>query len=444
MRIAFLLRNAYAVGGTIRTTINLAAPVAELHHVRLVSLVRHQAERPLEPLLEPPPGAPLTAPVDRRRSAADLTDMASPGAAPPVVHFPAGEGLTDRYHRVAEQRLIDWPATTGAEAVINARTGPNVLLARFGPPGAPHIGQERLRHAGHPHRLRRRMRRRYPHLDALVTKPRADARARRPGLRLPHGMVGATPNSGPATAQPTDGAAKTVVPAGRLTRVKRYNTFVVDAFARAGAQHPDRSQRIYGEGPEQGRLATRIGRRGLRGRGRLMGAATPLAPERATGSISAVTSALEAFGMTLVEAMRCDLPVISTGRSHGPHSRREVPHEIPRAGNDGRLNPRDDIRADIRADSGALLRLMGDRHLRTRMGAASRERVAPASAPTRATRNYDRLPTTLRARHDARPADVPRRRRNDPAPGSTALYRATGTLLARTAPRRLSTRTHMS
>ncbi|MFH8406202.1 glycosyltransferase [Streptomyces sp. NPDC018019] len=420
MRIAFLLHNAYAIGGTTRTTFNLAGSLAELHDVRLVSVFRHRAQ----PLLEPPPGVPLTALVDRRGSAADMAD---PRARQPGIHFPAGESRAGQYHRLAEQRIIDWLARTDADAVISARTGLNVLLARFGPPGVLRIGQEHLTHDSHPHRLRRQLRLWYPHLDALVTMTRADARAHRTGLRLPHAMVEAIPNSVPTTtAPPADGAAKVVVAAGRLTRVKRYD-MLIDAFARVSAQRPDWSLRIYGEGPEEGRLAADIERRGLRGRVRLMGPVTPLDPEWAKGSIAAVTSAQESFGMTIVEAMRCGLPVISTDCPHGPR-------EILRDGIDGLLVPRD----DVRAYSAALLRLMDDAQLRTRMGAAARERVARAFAPMRAAGRYDGLLTALRARHDARAsAGVPGPRRSDPVLGPAALYRATGALLARGAVRRL-------
>ncbi|GHF70883.1 hypothetical protein GCM10010218_60260 [Streptomyces mashuensis] len=419
MRIAFLLHNAYAIGGTTRTTFTLAASLAERHDVRLVSVFRHQTT----PLLEPPPQVPLAALVDHRDSAADRTD---PRAAQPGVHFPAGESRVGQYHRLAEQRIIDWLAGTDADAVISTRTGLNVLLARFGPPRALRIGQEHLTHDTHPHRLRRQLRRWYPHLDALVTMTQADARAHRTGLRLPHHMVEAIPNSVPATTvPPADGTAKVVVAAGRLTRVKRYD-MLIEAFARAGAQHPDWTLRIYGEGPEQDRLAADIERRGLGDRVRLMGARTPLDPEWAKGSVAAVTSAQESFGMTIVEAMRCGLPVVSTDCPHGPR-------EIIRDGVDGLLVPRD----DVRAYSAALLRLMDDQPLRTRMGAAARERAARTFAPQDAARRYDDLLTALRTRHSALPPGVRRSAADNRLLGTAALYGTTCTLLARGGLRRL-------
>src|SRR5437899_13057956 len=45
MRIAFLINNAYGIGGTIRTTCNLAGQLAAEHEVRIISVFRDR-DRP--------------------------------------------------------------------------------------------------------------------------------------------------------------------------------------------------------------------------------------------------------------------------------------------------------------------------------------------------------------------------------------------------------------
>ncbi|MER5891125.1 glycosyltransferase family 4 protein, partial [Streptomyces sp. NPDC001941] len=52
MHISFLLHNAYGIGGTIRTTFNLAEALAVEHEVEIVSVFRHREV----PTLDAPAG----------------------------------------------------------------------------------------------------------------------------------------------------------------------------------------------------------------------------------------------------------------------------------------------------------------------------------------------------------------------------------------------------
>ena len=141
-----------------------------------------------------------------------------------------------------------------------------------------------------------------------------------------------------------------------------------------------------------------------------MGPANPLDPEWAKGSIAAVTSSLESFGMTIVEAMRCGLPVVSTDCPHGPA-------EIIDNGVDGRLVPT----GDTDAIAAALLDLINNDDLRQQMGRAAREGLRPlrpvpggrplrgalrrpdrARRPARLAASGPRHPAQRRVRHQGR------------------------------------------
>ncbi|QGV81375.1 glycosyltransferase family 4 protein [Streptomyces ficellus] len=359
MRISFLLHNAYGIGGTIRTTFNLARTLAERHDVEIVSVFRHREE----PTLGAPAGVTMRHLVDLRRNSPTY-DGTHPDYTKPAKVFPRGDGRWKQYSRLTDDRIAEHLRTLRADVVVGTRPGLNVHIARQARRGPVRVGQEHLTLDSHGYRLRREIGHRYALLDAVTTVTEADARSYRAKLKLPGVRIDSVPNSVPApSVAPSDSTAKWVVAAGRLTRVKRYD-MLVEAFAKVVAARPDWRLRIYGSGDatgnERNALRSLIEARGLHNHVFLMGTANPLEPEWVKGSVAAVTSRLESFGMTIVEAMRCGLPVVSTDCPHGPG-------EIIEDGVDGRLVPVGDV--DAFAD--ALLALIEDDDLRRRTGQAA-------------------------------------------------------------------------
>ncbi|MFJ5831346.1 glycosyltransferase [Streptomyces sp. NPDC093089] len=403
MRISFLLHNGYHYGGTIRTTFTLAEELADRHEVEIVSVFRHRDR----PLLGLPSGVTLRHLVDLRKDSPGY-DGDHPDFHRPAVVFPRGDGRWKQYSALTDARIGEHLGGVEADVLVATRPGLNVHLARQARRGPVLIGQEHLILDGHTYRLRRDIAHEYGLLDAVTTVTEADARAyRKLGLRGVR--VESVPNSVPApTVPPADPAAKAVVAAGRLTHVKRYDV-LIDAFAEVAADHPDWKLRIYGTGDAvqdlKGPLARRIEERGLGGQAFLMGSVTSMEPEWAKGSIAAVTSQRESFGMTIVEAMRCGLPVVSTDCPHGPR-------EIIEDGVDGRLVPVDDVAAFARALRG----LVEDEELRAKT----------ARAALAASERFD--PGRIAARHEALWTELVARgaSRRTHSAGRAAIHRAVG------------------
>ncbi|MEV0634571.1 glycosyltransferase family 4 protein [Streptomyces sp. NPDC050619] len=387
MKISFLIHNAYGIGGTISTTFNLAQALADRHDVEIVSVLRHR-ERPNFTL-------------DPRVSLRPLVDLRQEKEHPlhlrPAKVFPSAEYRYQQYSELTDERIGEALETIDADVVIGTRPGLNVHLALQAPRRVVRVGQEHLTLDNHPSRLRTTLRRTYRRLDVLTTVTEADAAAYRRKMRLPGVRVEALPNSVPDPRLPAaDGTAKVVVAAGRLVPVKRYD-LLVEAFALVAAERPDWLLRIYGKGEEHDRLRRLIQDLGLSDNVFLMGAAAPMEAEWVKGSIGAATSNFEPFGMTIVEAMRCGLPVVSTDCPHGPR-------EIIEDGVDGRLVPV----GDRDALGAALLELVRDDERRRRMGRTAVEnarRFAPAPVVEQAERLFDEA---LSARSTGRPV-VPER-----------------------------------
>ncbi|MEN8653118.1 glycosyltransferase family 4 protein [Streptomyces sp. 21So2-11] len=359
MHISFLLHNAYGVGGTIRATFNLAQVLAERHDVEIVSVFRHRDE----PALGAPVGVRLGHLVDLRKKSPGF-DGDDPRFAIPAKVFAHGDGRHKQYSRLTDTRIAAHLKSMQADVVVGTRPGLNVHIARQTRRGPVRVGQEHLTLDGHGYRLRRELSHRYALLDAVTTVTEADARAYRTRLKLPGVRIEAVPNSVPAAAvAPADGSGNWIVAAGRLTKVKRYD-LLIEAFMKVVSARPDWHLRIYGSGDaggnEKSALHALINELGLYNHVFLMGSANPIEPEWVKGSIAAVTSSTESFGMTIVEAMRCGVPVVSTDCPHGPG-------EIITDGVDGRLVPT----GDSGAMADALIGLINDDELRRTMGAAA-------------------------------------------------------------------------
>lgn len=396
MKIVFLLHNAYGIGGTIRTTLNLAAALAERHEVEIVSMMRHRgkARFTLDPRVN------LVPLVDTRPGGLDARD---PLFAEPTQDFPVHEKRNHQYNRLMDVRVARYLEGCDADVIVGTRPGINVYLARFGPRKALRIAQEHLRYEAHGKQLRAELAPYYRTLDAVVTTTEADAAVYRKKMPLPGARTLAIPNSVPEPAsEPSQGTAPVIAAAGRLVRGKRFD-LLIDAFAEVLPKHPDWRLRIYGGGARKDRLQERIEELELTGSAELMGPYSPIEDEFAKASIVAVASDAESFGMTIVEAMRCGVPVVSTDCPLGPA-------EIIEDGVTGRLVPV----GDKQAMAQALLDLIDDAPGRRAMAAAALEsarmydpepiaeryeRLFEELASSRFARSWERTRVRLRARY---------------------------------------------
>ncbi|WP_326696759.1 glycosyltransferase family 4 protein [Streptomyces sp. NBC_01754] len=407
MHISFLLHNAYGIGGTIRTTHTLARTLAEHHDVEIVSVFRHRES----PALGAPDGVRLSHLVDLRKGSPDYEGEDADHARPATV-FPRGDTRHKQYSRLTDSRIAAHLGALRADVVVGTRPGLNVHISRQARRGPVRVGQEHLTLQSHGYRLRREIQHRYRLLDAVTTVTEADARDYRARLRLRGVRIESVPNGVPAPAgEPATCDAKWIVAAGRLHRVKRFDV-LVRAFAEVAAVRPGWGLRIYGAGDTTGNerdaLRGLVDELGLRERVRLMGSVHPMEAEWPKGSIAAVTSERESFGMTIVEAMRSGLPVVATDCPHGPA-------EIIQDGSDGRLVPL----GDTPAFAAALLSLVDDDALRHRMGRAALD----------ASARFD--PGPIAERHERLFADLIARGSSGGSQSAlrTVLHRSRGSVL---------------
>ncbi len=162
---------------------------------------------------------------------------------------------------------------------------------------------------------------------------------------------------------PSDCTAKQVVAAGRYVPQKGFDR-LIDAWRIVAERHPDWVLRIYGDGMRT-ELQAQIDRLGITDSCRLEHTTDQIAAKFRESSLFVLSSRFEGFGMVLIEAMACGLPVVSFTCPCGPR-------DIVADGEDGFLVPDGNI--ELLAEK--ICHLIESDELRKQMGRRAYEQVA--------------------------------------------------------------------
>jgi glycosyltransferase involved in cell wall biosynthesis len=355
--IRIVLANAYAMGGTIRTTLSLAGHLAQSYEVEVIALKRGGRRRPF---FRFPRGVTVTTLDDRGQARRGVAERVL-AALPSVLTHPEDYGYKSS-SLWTDLQLLRRLRATGGEIVITTRPAWALLAAAATPPDAVTVAQEHMNLRAHRPALAADVRRRYRDLDALVVLTEGDRADYRElgGLRVER-IPNPTP---PVAAGASTLEAPVVVAAGRLTNQKGFD-LLIPAFAPVARRHPGWTLRIYGGGPERASLQALIEAEGMEDRIELMGPTRRLVEALAEASVFVLSSRFEGFGLVILEAMSVGLPVVSFDCPRGPA-------EIITSGRDGTVVPPE----DVPALSEALDELVADEARRRAYGAAALETAA--------------------------------------------------------------------
>ena len=330
MKLRFLLHDVYGKGGGVLTvTLALARELADRYDVELVSLFG--GGEPVHPI---PDGIPVRVLVDRGRRPNLLERRL---AVKPTEVMPPREPRIKQYNRYTDWVLWRYLHTIRGGAVVTMQPGLNIALARFGTGRYLKIAEDHRPFEERPRSTLDLYQEYGGRLDAflaLTTEDTAGYRRMLGDRTHVQTMTNGTPAwKGPRSAL----TEKVVVSAGRLEPSKGFD-LLIDAWTQVIAEHPDWRLRIYGEGSKQRALERQIERLGLGQSVSLEGFSTDLQAEMAKGSLFVLSSRYEGYGMVLVEAMACGVPVVSTDCPAGPR-------DIITHGVDGLLVPNEDVDA---------------------------------------------------------------------------------------------------
>lgn len=193
--------------------------------------------------------------------------------------------------------------------------------------------------------------------DAVVCLTKEDAR------NYPHAkFVEVIPNfSTMDCLESSDLASKRCMFVGRLCPEKN-PLRVLRLWRDIAAKHPDWTLDIYGTGELEYYVRTAIAEFGIQGQVVMHGSVDDMQGAYSKGSILLLASRTEGLPMTLIEAMQCGVPVVSTDCPCGPA-------DIVVDGENGFLVPQDGDAAFV----GAVCKLISDSSLRKKMGRRAME-----------------------------------------------------------------------
>ncbi|MCH8475752.1 MAG: glycosyltransferase [Opitutales bacterium] len=149
---------------------------------------------------------------------------------------------------------------------------------------------------------------------------------------------------------------KIILGMGRFIKRKQFD-LLIKIFSRLEKKFPDWNLHIVGDGPERPNLKALIHSLNLEERVFLEQWSNDPYEWYYRAELFAFTSSFEGFGMTLAEALTCQLPVISFDCPYGPS--RIIDHQV-----NGYLVPLD----DTKEFENKLGSLMNDEKLRTHLG----------------------------------------------------------------------------
>lgn len=323
--------NIFGMGGTVRTVLNTANHLVDRgYNIEIISLFKRQRKEFFY--------------IDPRIKVTVLHDVTTWNTKSKNIKARFGNFLLSKrtklihkeeeaihfFSLMSDIKLYTFIKTIKNGILITTRPSFNLFAAKYANKGVILVGQEHLNFSIYPKKMQKSIMKFYPKMDYLLTLTDDDTDDYRNIFRNSNLIVKKITNSIP-DIEPIKASLKdkTIIAAGRLTEQKGFD-LLIKSFSKVVEKHPDWKLKIFGIGSEKNNLLSLILKEDLYNNVFLMGATDNIQKELVRSSIYVLSSRFEGFGMVIVEAMQCGLPVVSFDCPKGPS-------EIIKSGVDGIL-----------------------------------------------------------------------------------------------------------
>ncbi|MGE8206617.1 glycosyltransferase family 4 protein [Heyndrickxia sp. NPDC080065] len=319
MKIYFLIYDIYGMGGTVRTVLNVANYLVEnKYDVEIVSVLRRRAKEffTIDPRIKV---TILHDDVGRNKKPKDLKSKVINKlnkSKSRLIH--SDDEAYTFFSLLTDIKLYNFIKSIDSGILITTRPSFNIFASKYANKNVVLVGQEHLNFGIYPDKLKKSIQKHYRNLDYLITLTDDDTKDYDKIFSDSGVIVRKITNSIPkfnGTISPLND--KVILAAGRLAPQKGFD-MLIEAFSKVNKYFPDWKLKIFGFGREKTNLQQLITENRLYNHVYLMGATQDMEGELSKSSIYALSSRFEGFGMVIVEAMQCGVPVVSFDCPKGP------------------------------------------------------------------------------------------------------------------------------
>ncbi len=319
MKIRFLVFDIFGMGGTVRTVLNVTNYLAEKgYQVEIISVFRNR-KFPFFEIDSRIKIIVLHDIVNRRKEdtsfrtkiANKLLKMKSR-----LIH--SEDEAYSHFSLLTDIKMFNYIKTIDSGILVTTRPSFNIFASKYRNKGVKIIAQEHLNFSIYPNKLKRAILKNYKNVDILATLTDEDTQDYKKLLSDGRVIVKKITNSIPKlNGNISSLESKSIIAAGRLVPQKGFD-LLIESFKIVKDKHPDWKLKIYGTGREKTNLEEMIEKNKLYNHVILMGSTQNIEQELLKSSIYALSSRFEGFGMVIVEAMQCGVPVVSFDCPKGP------------------------------------------------------------------------------------------------------------------------------